>query len=69
MVFGIAVILAIAGGFAMSTLNLEYLIGFSPDWNNLIFSIGILGVMYLLSIILPHNIIKSSSPVETIKEN
>ena len=69
MVFGIAVILAIAGGFAMSTMNLEYLIGFSLDWNNLIFSIGILGVMYLLSIILPHNIIKSSSPVETIKEN
>ena len=69
IVFGIAVILAIAGGFAMSTMNLEYLIGFSLDWNNLIFSIGILGVMYLMSVILPHNIIKSSSPVETIKEN
>lgn len=69
IVFGIAIVLAIAGGFAMSAMNLEYLIGFSFDWDNLIFSIGMLGVMYLLSIILPHNIIKSSSPVETIKEN
>ena len=48
---------------------MDSLIGSVYDWNNLIISISEIVVMYLLAIILPYNIIKSESPVETIKEN
>ena len=53
----------------MRFVNMDSLIGSVYDWNNLFISISEIAVMYLLSIILPYNIIKSKSPVETIKEN
>ena len=69
IILGMSVVLAVLGIYGMWAMNFEYLIGLSFGWNNFVISVVILAVMYLLSIILPHNIIKSSSPVETIKEN
>ena len=53
----------------MKIINMDYLIGSVYEMNNLAISIAEIAVMYLLAIILPHNIIKTTSPVETIKEN
>ena len=69
IILGMSVVLAVLGIYGMWAMNFEYLIGLSFGWNNFVISVVILAAMYLLSIILPHNIIKSSSPVETIKEN
>lgn len=53
----------------MKFLNMDGLIGTVYDWNNLTISFAEVAVMYILAIILPHNIIKTASPIEAVKEN
>ena len=69
ILFAMAAALTILGIIVMKILNMDYLIGSVYSFNNLLVSIFEIVVMYLLAIILPHSIIKNSSPVETIKEN
>ncbi len=69
ILFSIAVVLTILCISVMKIVNMDYLIGSVYEMNNLIVSVAEIAVMYLLAIILPHNIIKTTSPVETIKEN
>ena len=69
ILFSIAVVLTILCISVMKIVNMDYLIGSVYEMNNLVISIAEIAVMYLLAIILPHNIIKTTSPVETIKEN
>ena len=53
----------------MKFLNMDGLIGTVYDWNNLTISFAEVAVMYILAVILPHNIIKTASPIEAVKEN
>lgn len=53
----------------MKFLNMDGLIGTVYDWNNLTISFAEVAVMYILAVILPHNIIKTESPIEAVKEN
>ncbi len=69
ILFSIAVVLTILCISVMKIVNIDYLIGSVYEMNNLVISIAEIAVMYILAIILPHNIIKTTSPVETIKEN
>ena len=68
-ILGKAAVLTVLCIAVMKIINMDYLIGSVYEMNNLVISIMEIAVMYLLAIILPHNIIKTTSPVETIKEN
>ena len=69
ILFSVAAVLTVLCILVMKIINMDYLIGSVYEMNNLVISIAEIAVMYLLAIILPHNIIKTTSPVETIKEN
>ena len=69
MLFAAAAVLTVLCIAVMKIINMDYLIGSVYDLNNLIVSVAEIAVMYLLAFILPHHIIKTTSPVETIKEN
>ena len=69
ILFSVAAVLTVLCIAVMKIINMDYLIGSVYEMNNLAISIAEIAVMYLLAIILPHNIIKTTSPVETIKEN
>ena len=69
ILFSVAAVLTVLCIAVMKIINMDYLIGSVYEMNNLVISIMEIAVMYLLAIILPHNIIKTTSPVETIKEN
>ena len=68
-IFSFAIVLTLFSMAVMKIINMDYLMGSVYEMNNLAISIAEIAVMYLLAIILPHNIIKTTSPVETIKEN
>ena len=68
-IFSFAIVLTLFSMAVMKIINMDYLIGSVYEMNNLAISIAEIAVMYLLAIILPHNIIKTTSPVETINEN
>jgi len=69
ILFSVAAVLTVLCILVMKIINMDYLIGSVYEMNNLVISIAEIAIMYLLAIILPHNIIKTTSPVETIKEN
>ncbi|MDD6489713.1 MAG: hypothetical protein PUG48_07860 [Clostridia bacterium] len=69
IVFVLSGLLTVGGIVYMQLMNFNYLIGASFELNNLLISIGIMAFMFLMSIILPYAVIRSTSPVETIKEN
>ena len=69
IIFSFAIILTLFSMAVMKIINLDYLIGSIYEINNLIVSIIEIAIMYLLAIILPHTIIKTTSPVETLREN
>ena len=69
IIYCAAVILTFFAFAVMKLINLDYLIGTEYSYNNLLFSFLELILMYLLAIILPHTIIKTTSPVETLREN
>ena len=68
-IFSFAIVLTLFSMAVMKIINMDYLMGSVYEMNNLAISIAEIAVMYLLAIILPHNIIKTTSPVETINEN
>lgn len=68
-IFAAAIVWFIIGVNIMNGMKLAYSIGLSFDTNNIFISIIILLFMYLTAIILPYSLIKTTSPVETIKES
>ncbi|MBQ9673965.1 MAG: hypothetical protein IJV39_04995 [Ruminococcus sp.] len=69
VLFAISCLFTVLSIWGMNAMNLNADMGLTFKLNNVLISLAILAVMYLLAIILPRNIIKTSSPVETIKEN
>ena len=69
IIFSLSIMLTVFALSVMKIINIEYLIGASFDWNNIYISFIELSIMYLLSIIIPKNVISNSSPITVIKEN
>ena len=69
IIISLSIILTIFTLSVMKIMNIGYLIGASFDWNNIYISFIELAIMYLLSVIIPRNIISNSSPTTVIKEN
>ena len=69
ILFTAAAFLTVMIILVMKFLNMDGLIGTVYDWNNLTISFAEVAVMYILAVILPHNIIKTASPIEAVKEN
>lgn len=65
----ISVILALSGMIIMQQFRFEYLIGLTFGWANLLITVLLLLLLLVLSLILPFGIIKTTSPVKTIKEH
>ncbi len=69
----ISIILLFSGGlsalllYMLQSFNLDYLIGQTYGWNNLIISLAMLVGMIALSLIIPFGIIRFTSPVEVVK--
>ena len=68
MMFSLSVIIAAAILLIMQIMNIDYVIGTVYRMNNLYFSTAELVLMYFLSLFIPKRLIKTASPVETIKE-
>lgn len=67
ILFVFAAILTGAAIAVMKWMNMDALIGSVYGWNNLLISIAELVLMYVLAALFPHHLIRSSSPVETVK--
>lgn len=67
ILFALAAVLTVLAIVVMKFMNMDALIGSVYGWNNVLFTVLEIAVMYLLAMILPHRIIKSSSPVESLK--
>ena len=67
LLFTASVLLTVAGIGIMKLMNMNYIMGAVYGWNNLLISIAEMIAMYLLAMILPYHIIRSSSPVTAIK--
>lgn len=68
MTLPVSVLLAWGSILVMQQLGFEYLIGLTFGWSNLFITVLLLLVLFVLSMILPFGIIKTTSPVKTIKE-
>ena len=64
----ISTVLAVTGIIIMQKLHFEYLIGMTFGMMNIIVSVLLIVLIFILSLILPFGIIKTSSPVLTLKE-
>ena len=64
----LSIILAVTGIIIMQKFNFEYLIGMTFGMMNIIVSVSLIALIFILSLILPFGIIKTSSPVLTLKE-
>lgn len=64
----VSVLLAWGSILVMQQLGFEYLMGLTFGWSNLLVTVLLLLVLLVLSMILPFGIIKTTSPVKTIKE-
>lgn len=67
ILFVFAAVLTAAAIGVMKWMNMDALIGSVYGWNNLLISMAELVLMYVLAALFPHHFIRSSSPVETIK--
>lgn len=67
LLFTASVLLTVAGIGIMKLMNMNYIMGTVYGWNNLLISIAEIIIMYLLAMMLPYHIIRSSSPVTAIK--
>ena len=65
----IASVLSAAGLIAMKLAGFEYLIGLSFGLGNILFSVIVIVMLFVLSMIIPFGMIRTASPVAIIKEN
>ena len=65
----IASVLSAAGLIAMKLAGFEYLIGLSFGIGNVLLSVLVIFMLFVLSMIIPFGMIRTASPVALIKEN
>lgn len=65
----IASALSAAGIVVMRIMNFDYLIGLSFGLGNILLSVLVVAMLFVLSMIIPFGMIRATSPVSTIKEN
>ena len=65
----IASALAATGIAVMRIMNFEYLIGLSFGFGNILLSVLVVAILFTLSMIIPFGMLRSASPVLSIKEN